>query len=104
MNAIGWAHGLVKADAPEEWGQIAGKDFDYYDAWSFLYGWIYQMQEISDVNSDGASECFFAAYSMIQTLDLWWQDIVGIEDNKNLFNILFYMPIHVLNNFGASYE
>ena len=55
-------------------------------------------------NGEGASECFYASYSLVQTLDLWYSDLIGIENSRNIFNVLVYTPVHVFNNIGATYE
>jgi len=45
LGAIGWAHGLLNAEKPVDWENVGGKDFDAYDIWSFMYGWIVGMQD-----------------------------------------------------------
>ena len=93
----------MNAEKPVDWENVGGKDFDSYDIWSFMYGWIVGMQDQLN-NGEGASECFFAAYSLVQTCDLWYSDLVLIESSRNVYNVIVYTPVHIFNNFGATYE
>ena len=45
LGGIGWVHGLLNAEKPVDWENVGGKDFDAYDIWSFMYGWIVGMQD-----------------------------------------------------------
>jgi hypothetical protein len=47
--------------------EIEGKQFDRYDIASFFYGWIVGLH--ADQDGMTSSNCFLAAFSMIQQVD-----------------------------------
>jgi len=81
---------------------VGGKDFDIYDISGFFYGWIVAMQD--GFSSDGASNCFFSAFALVEQTDFWMQDLMTFEKTWNFFNVLVFTPTHIWGNFSASYE
>ena len=101
-HVAGAIHGLYVQDAHQLWRDIADRTLDEYDVWSFFYGWIVIMQE--GFKGDGASNCFYAAFSTIQQLDFLYQELLAIWDTWNIFNLLVYTPTHAFGNYSATYE
>ena len=91
-------HLQVQAEA--KWNQIAGKYFDSYDMSSFLFGWVVAMQG----PTDEASDCFYASYSTIEQFKFWLDEWNTLNKTMNLFNPMFYTPMHIANNANAAYE
>ena len=96
-------HGLVQAEKADKWEVIGGKDFDKYDGWAFNYGFIESLQEGFPDNGS-ASECFYAAFSFNQTFDYWVIDCEDFLAKRNIYNVVFYGPLKMLNNYAAAYE
>lgn len=102
-KVMGTMHGLlVGAEKQELWMNVAGRDFDQYDFTSFFYGWIIALQE--GFTGDSASNCFYAAFALIQQSDYLVQDFLNIFNTLNFYNLLVYTPTHIQGNFAASYE
>jgi len=102
-TALGKVHGLmVGAEAENKWMTVDGKDFDAYDSTSFWYGFIVSMQE--GFKNDGASNCFYSAFSVVETADFLVQDSETIWETWNFYDLLVYQPTHISGNFASAYE
>lgn len=103
-SVLGSVHNLLVQGANEKWMNIAGKDFDAYDFSAFFYGWIVALQE--GFKGDGASNCFYASFALVQQVDYLVQDFNQMLAGKNMnfFNLAVFTPTHIQGNFAASYE
>jgi hypothetical protein len=50
----------------EKWESVDGTIFDRYDIDSFLYGWIFALQADPGSTDYASSNCFLAAFDMVQ--------------------------------------
>ena len=88
----------------EKWENVEGTLFDSYDIDSFLYGWIFALQDDPGADGYAASNCFIAAFDFVQQIDYFLKDLAVYEETKNYYNIIAYTPVHLQGNFMATYE
>ena len=69
---------------------------------SYFYGLIIAMQE--GFILDSPSQCFYASYTLITSLDYMIDDYVQLYQTLNLFNAMVYQPMHAHGNLSAVYE
>lgn len=50
----------------EKWETVDGTIFDRYDIAAFTYGWIFGLQEEPGSDKYVSSNCFLAAFDMVQ--------------------------------------
>lgn len=66
-HVMGAMHDLVVGqEKPNKWKELGGKKFDRYDIASFLYGWIVALQENPNSDTAASSNCFLAAFELVQ--------------------------------------
>jgi hypothetical protein len=88
----------------EKWQNVDGTIFDRYDIASFSYGWIFALQEEPGSDKYVSSNCFLAAFDMIQQLDYFAIDLANYAKTKNYYNLIAYTPTRLQGNAAATYE
>ena len=102
----------------QNWVQYGGIQFNAESATSFLYGAASGLQyDGMNVNSDPvkeasaaatavASNCFYSAYGLMDTLDLFVHDATHIfaAGNLNWFNTILYDPFHFTGDLSVVYS
>ena len=107
LNHAFAAAGRFFAEDEEEYQKIENVDgtlFDRYDVASFTYGWIFALQNDPGKEEYVSSNCFLAAFDMVQQLDYFAIDLANYEKTKNYYNLIAYTPTRLQGNAAATYE
>lgn len=91
--------GTIDADAANSWFYGLSKGFQYQG----------MSAGAKDTVEDAMqSDCFYAMYGMVDTVDLLMYDVKNImpsgEAKLNWFNVSFYDPLHVTGDFMVNYQ
>jgi len=88
---------------------LGGIQFDAESFASAFYGLAYGLQynELSAVDGNSESNCFYATYGLIGSVDQLIYDfdnLMAKSGTFNWFNLVAYDPMHITSNFTVVYE
>ena len=104
---LGWDRHTLGQD--NEWKQVGGIQFDALAFQSGFLGFAYGLQynQLSAIDSVSESNCFYATYGLLQSVDQLqydWDNLMTLSGTFNWFNLAVYDPVHITSNFSVVYE
>jgi hypothetical protein len=84
---------------------IENEEIGYDEDAAWWYGFVVgsQYKEDSQVLAT-YSNCFYMSYSLIESMDQWWINILDFTSTGQWFNIIFYDLLMIYNNIEGAYE